>query len=76
MPVSQANLDNELHPAAPHVDCFLVNLTHVEALAFDVHGELLFMADNQRGTIERVQLIQGHPQSVISLNAGTVRGSV
>ena len=62
--------------AAMDVNCFMQNMSHVEAMGFDVYGEMMYFSDTYRRNIYRMHMIRKKPEpEVIVANTGKVRGN-
>lgn len=70
-------VDRQGIQAAIDVNCFMENLTHVEAMAFDVYGEMVFFSDTAEHKIYRLHM-ESKPlkPEVVVANTGTVKGMV
>lgn len=68
-------VDRNRVAAGVDVNCFLEDLSHVEAMAFDVYGEMLFFSDTDDRSIYRMSMITEELKpEVIVANTGQVRG--
>ena len=59
---------------ADDVLCFINDVEHVLALAFDSNAELIFYSDDVRRDIRRHRQVAGVEEEVLAVQTGHVRG--